>query len=241
MRLVQIRPFYFRAFCDNPPIVFNDNLTIFYGCNGAGKSSLSEALEWLLYGYTKRRRKGDEYSKNEYKGSYVHSACPTGTAPYVEAEIRLADGSTHIIRRIIKLNKAGLPLDQESALTIDGNPVGDFSSIGISYTEAHCPVIVQHGIQDFIHTRPIDRYRVISEALGLSELIGFKDALERAKIQRRNNPLPEVAQAKTIVAQLIARLKPLGLVAIATRWQSENYAVDSDYSAILDKARQFKW
>ncbi len=238
MRLIQINPFYFRAFCDNPPIVFNDNLTIFYGGNGAGKSSLSEALEWLFYGYTKRRRKGDEYSKNEYKGSYVHSACPVGTAPYVEAEIRLADGSTHFVRRTIKLNKAGLPLDQESVLTIDSNIVNDFSSINLSYSEAHCPVIVQHGIQDFIHTRPIERYRVISEALGLSDLVEFKDILERAKIQRRNNPPKEVAQAKVIVTQLTAKLKSIGLTTLAARWQSENYAIDADYSLILDKARE---
>ncbi len=233
MKLIQIKPFYFRAFGDNPAVVFNHNITIFYGGNGAGKSSLSEALEWLLYGYTKRRRKGDEYSRNEYKGSYVHIACPPITAPYVEAEIELSDGSTHFIRRTIKLDKAGLPLDQESTLSIDGDQVNDFSPIGITYTEAHCPVIVQHGIQDFIHTRPIDRYRVISEALGLSELVEFKDILDKAKNQRRNNPLPEVAQSKIIVTQLISKLKSIELNVLATRWQSEDYSIDSDYSLIL--------
>jgi len=238
MKLLQIKPFYFRAFCVSAPVVFNTSLTIFYGGNGAGKSSLSEALEWLLYGYTKRRRKGDEYSKNEYKGSYVHNACPTGTAPYVEAQVKLADGSIHLIRRTMKLNKAGLALDQESTLSVDNTPVADLSPINLAYTEAQCPVIVQHGIQDFIHMRPIDRYRVISEALGLSELVEFKDTLERAKIQRRNYPSTEVAQAKKIVAQLIANLKSVDLVTLATRWQLENYSVDADYSLILDKARE---
>ncbi|MBI4738251.1 AAA family ATPase [Candidatus Woesearchaeota archaeon] len=238
MKLLQIKPFYFRAFCDSAPVVFNDNLTIFYGGNGAGKSSLSEAVEWLFYGYTKRRRKGDEYSKNEYKGSYVHSACPTGTASYVEAEVRLADGSTHLMRRTIKLNRDGLPLDQESTLSIDGNPLADFTLLNLSFTEAHCPVIVQHGIQDFIHTRPIDRYRVISEALGLSELVEFKDVLERAKIQRRNNPTSEVAQAKAITGQLITKLRLVDLATLAARWQSESYSIDADYSLIFDKARE---
>jgi energy-coupling factor transporter ATP-binding protein EcfA2 len=238
MKLISIKPFFFRAFCDNPPITFNESLTIFYGENGAGKSSLSESLEWLLYGYTKRRRKGDEYSKNEYKGSYVHSACPTGTAPYVEAEIRLDDNSTHLVRRTIQLNKAGLPLDQDSTLSIDGNPVVDFSPIGVTYSEAQCPVIVQHGIQDFIHTRPIDRYRVISEALGLSELVEFKDILEKAKNYRRNNPSPELASAKTIVAQLTAKLETIELTGLAVQWRAENYSVDTDYTTILDKARE---
>lgn len=238
MKLLQIKPFYFRAFCDSDYIVFDQELTIFYGGNVTGKSSLSEAIEWLFYGYTKRRRKGNEYSKNEYKGSYVHTACPVHTAPYVEAEIKLIDNSTHLIRRTINLNKDGFPLDQESVLSIDSHPVSDFVSLNFSCTEAHCPVIVQHGIQDFIHTRPIDRYRVISETLGLSELVEFKDVLERAKNQCRNNPTPEVSRAKTIMQQLIPKLKSVGLSALASRWQSENYSVDTDYSLIFDKAHQ---
>ena len=238
MKINKVLPFYFRAFCDNIPVVFSDNLTIFYGCNGAGKSSLSEAVEWLLYGYTKRRKKGDEYSKNEYKGSYVHNACPKGVAPYVEAEIMLDDDSTHLIRRTIKLNKGGFPLDQETILSVDGNPVDDFKTIGLEYTEAHCPVIVQHGIQDFVHTRPIDRYRIISEALGLSDLVEFKDVLDKAKTSRRNNPPTDVAEAKTIVVQLISKLKMLDMAALATQWEVENYSIDSDYSLILDKGRE---
>jgi energy-coupling factor transporter ATP-binding protein EcfA2 len=237
MKLINIKPFYFRAFCDNPPINFNESLTIFYGENGTGKSSLSEAIEWLLYGYTKRRRKGDEYSRNEYKGSYVHCACPIGTAPYVEAKIELDDNSAHLIRRTIQLNKAGFPLDLESILSIDGNLVSDLSSIGIKYSEAHCPVIVQHGIQDFIHTKPIGRYRVISEALGLSELIEFKDILEKAKNQYRNNPTAEFATARTVVEQLIRKLDSIGLTELGDQWRSENYSVNADFTTILDKAR----
>lgn len=229
MKINKVSPFYFRAFCDNAPVVFSENLTIFYGGNGAGKSSFSESVEWLLYGYTKRRKKGDEYSKNEYKGSYVHNACPKGVAPYVGAEIVLDDGSIHLIRRTIKLNKSGNPLDQETHLSVDGNSVDDFKSIGLGYTEAQCPVIVQHGIQDFVHTRPIDRYRVISEALGLSDLVEFKDVLDKAKTFRRNNPSPDVAQAKTIAVQLISKLKMLDMTALATQWDAENYSIDSEY------------
>jgi hypothetical protein len=239
MRLIQIKPFYFRAFTDPPPIFFNDNLTIFYGGNGTGKSSLAEALEWLFYGYTKRRKKGDEYSKNEYKGSYVNINCPRHTAPYVEAKVRLTDGSTHRIRRTIKLDKSGSALDHSSVLSFNGAKCHPHSSIlSLSYTGAHCPVIVQHGIQDFIHTRPKDRYRLISEALGLSDLIEFKDALEKAKNFRRNNPLPEIREAKAIVTQLIKKLDFIGLTTVAERWKEENFSVDSDYAEILEKAHE---
>lgn len=238
MRIIYVKPFYFRAFCDTAPVLFNDILTIFYGANGTGKSSLSEALEWLFYGYTKRRRRGDEYSKTEYKGCYVHTSCPAGTAPYVEASITLPNGHTHLIRRTITLGKTGIPIDHESSLEIDGHPAENLSPIGITYTEAHCPVVVQQGIQDFIHTRPIDRYRVISEALGLSELVEFKDVLERAKNHRRNNPSPDVARARTTVAQLVSKARSVGLDAMAIRWQTETFVVDADYSEVLEEARK---
>ena len=102
MRLNKIKPYYFRAFGDNVPIAFAEHITIFYGGNGSGKSSFAEALEWLFYGHTKRRRKGDNYSKNEYKGSYINQGCPEGTIPYVEAEVTFRNGSSHCLKRIMK-------------------------------------------------------------------------------------------------------------------------------------------
>ncbi len=85
-----IRPHCFRAFGECDPIVFEDQLTIFFGGNASGKSSLAEAIEWLLLGYTTRRRKGDDLSKEEYRGSYARNMQNCPDTPFVEAKIRLA-------------------------------------------------------------------------------------------------------------------------------------------------------
>ena len=196
MRIKQLKPYYFRAFGDKKPIRFSDNLTIFFGNNGTGKSSLAEAIEWLFFGYTKRRRKGDSYSKNEYRGCYVHKGCPRGISPYVEADILLDNGEIHTLKRLMPLDNNKYPIDDKSIIYFDNQEVNSYYDKGIHYSESHCPVIVQHGIQDFIHTQPIERYRAISEALGLSELIGFKDILERAKNNFKNNPPYEVNFAR---------------------------------------------
>ncbi|MFC2054332.1 AAA family ATPase [Chloroflexota bacterium] len=238
MRLAQLRPHYFRAFGDNSAIRFSDNLTIFLGGNGSGKSSLAEALEWLFFGYTKRRRKGDEYSKNEYKGSYVHSACPIGEVPYAEATVVFPDGLEHLLKRTISLDTNGYPIDDSSEISFDGTRIQDFSDVGIIYNEAHCPIVVQHGIQDFIHTRPIDRYRSISEALGIADLVGFKDILEKSK-NRYRKELPErVVQAQNSLRQLTSSLRTVGLNDIASRWARGEVEVPSDYLVIQDKARE---
>ena len=186
MRLNELTPHFFRAFGNSAPIVFSEKITIFYGGNGSGKSSFAEALEWLFYGYTKRRRKGDNFSKNEYKDSYINKGCPTGDAPYVEANVTFRDGTAHILKRIMNIDDRGRIIETDMKLFVDENEVSDFLSLDVS-SDAQCPVVVQHGIQDFIHARPIDRYRTISEALGLADLTKFKDVLEKAKNQFKNN------------------------------------------------------
>jgi hypothetical protein len=238
MRIVQIKPHYFRAFGDSPPITFDNSLSIYYGANGTGKSSLAEAIEWLIYGFTKRRKKGDEYSKIEYRGSYVNSNCPQGNSPFVEADFIFGDGSTHTLRREIPLTPGGLPRDNESKFFCDGTPLEAISSLGIEVTEAHCPVIVQHGIQDFIHSRPIERYRVISEALGLNDLVVFKDVLAKAKNALRNNPSSPIAQARELLPALCDQLRIAKLDEIAARWEVSAINLTEDFSAIANRARE---
>jgi DNA repair exonuclease SbcCD ATPase subunit len=238
MQILALRPYYFRAFLDGPELRLSDQLTIFYGGNGTGKSSLAEAIEWLLFGYTTRRRKGDSYSKLEYQGSYVNKWWPGNELPFVEAKIKLADDSVHTIRRTMLIPGTGRLDDTDSQLSVDGDEGDDLSSLGIRYIEANSPIVVQHGIQDLIHTRPIDRYRAISETLGLAELVSFKDVLDKAKNRYRNELPSEVVQARQVVRQSAATLRKLGLEAVAKRWQDENIDPEQDYDLILGKARE---
>ena len=230
-----IRPHCFRAFGRCDPIVFEDQLTVFFGGNGSGKSSLAEAIEWLLLGYTTRRRKGDDLSKEEYRGSYARNMQNCPETPFVEAKIRLSDSTTHLIRRTMTVPTSGRFDDMQSELTIDGVPA-DFSDIGLSVLPVYNPVVTQHGIQDFIHTRPIDRYRAISDALGLTDLVAFKDALDSARSAYRNNPPDRVTKATSETRGLPSCLRDLGLEEIATRWSNQEYQVEEDYAEIVSAA-----
>jgi len=226
-----IRPHCFRAFGKCDPIVFEDQLTIFFGSNGSGKSSLAEAIEWLLLGYTTRRRKGDGLSKEEYRGSYARNMQNCPEIPFVEAKIRLSDDTTHLIKRTMILSTSGRFDDTQSELTIDGAP-GSFSDIGLSVLPVYNPVVTQHGIQDFIHTRPIDRYRAISDALGLTDLVAFKDTLDSARSAYRNSPPDLVTKAASEIGSLTSCLRDLGLTAIAVRWSDQDYHLEEDYTEI---------
>ena len=58
----------FRGFNQEKLIHFHPLLTLIYAPNSCGKTSITEAAEWLLYGSTSKVDRGE--SKDEYKGSY---------------------------------------------------------------------------------------------------------------------------------------------------------------------------
>ena len=199
MKLVRLKVRGFRAFNDEQTIDFDGDLVIYAGPNGSGKTAIGEALEWLLYGKTLKRIKGDEISKREYAGSYrnIHFRGPA--TPFVEGEIVHRAGRSHIIRR--ELND-----DESSALTIDNGPAEDLRQFGIG-TMYDRPLILQHTLQDFIFMKPKTRYEVLSAMLGLESLIEFRNAVESAKNELSKRLPASVVEAQTRSTALLASFK----------------------------------
>lgn len=175
MRLVGLKVAGFRGFNDEQTIDLDAKLVIYFGPNGSGKTSVGEAIEWLFYGRTIKRVKGDEISKREYEGSYRNTHYHGAVDPFVEAQIKDASGAFHTIRR--ELNA-----DESSKLTIDGKPVAALKQFGIGNLYDR-PLILQHTLQDFIFMKPKTRYEVLSAMLGLEPLIDFRSAVETAKTE----------------------------------------------------------
>jgi energy-coupling factor transporter ATP-binding protein EcfA2 len=196
MRLRALTVEGFRGFCDRQLIQFSGELTIVYGPNGTGKTSLGEALEWLLYGRTSKRQRGDEVSKTEYRESYrnIHFAGPG--KPSVGLEIELPGGTQCVLRR--ELND-----DETSGLMLNGAPCADFSQVGV-ISEFDRPMILQHTLQDFIHMEPKRRYRALSSIMGLEDLITFRghvDTLQGRSGYARGKP-PRVQKAREFFDRL---------------------------------------
>ena len=87
MRLLSLTVRNFRGFGSaGAPIALDADLILMFGPSGFGKTSLAEAIEWLFYGTTRRRLRGDSYSKNEYdwivsKRSRRHARRSVGDRP----------------------------------------------------------------------------------------------------------------------------------------------------------------
>jgi chromosome segregation ATPase len=210
MRLINLTIRNFRGFgSTGETIPLEGDLLLFFGPNGFGKTSLAEAIEWLFYGMTKRRRQGDGYSRSEYSNSFanVHGGTPTEVTATVEIAGR---------RRVLSRR---LGPGEASTTFVDGTPAA-FSTVNVSPIEAFYPVVAQHGLQTFIHSKPKDRRDAICAAFGLDELTALKNALDSARASFQRTPPRSVSDARR---DLAAQARTLAEIAetqeLARRWQ----------------------
>ena len=187
MRFTSLNICGFRGFNDAQPLDLSDPIAVFEGPNGSGKTSIGEAMEWLLYGKTLKRTKGDELSKREYAGCYKNTHYSGAALPFVEATLEDQTGRTHTIRRELKA-------DETSTLKVDGAVAQDLEAFGID-TVYDRPLILQHTLQNFIFMKPKARYEVLSAMMGLEPLITFRNTVEAAKTEFGRRLPANVTQA----------------------------------------------
>jgi DNA repair exonuclease SbcCD ATPase subunit len=228
MRLAKIKPTYFRGFGDCDWIDMSSDLVLISGPNGYGKTGIAETIEWLLYGKTRKREKGENLSSRDYQNSYRNIHAPSGIITKVEATLNQADGTSVNLCRELRDNES-------SEEFIEGTPAL-FSSLGIVSDALYCPVIAQDNLQDFIHSRPKDRRNKISEMLGIEALIRFKAVLDRTRALIRVQPLVPLESYPTSLYKARIQFDRIIEVMennedtdkIAIRWGIDNFSIDSD-------------
>ena len=102
---------------------------------------------------------------------------------------------------------------------VDGTPAA-FSTINVSPIEAFYPVVAQHGLQTFIHSKPKDRRDAICAAFGLDELTALKNALDSARSSFQRSPPRSVTDARRELAAQARTLAEINETQdLARRWQ----------------------
>jgi hypothetical protein len=134
-------------------------LTLIYGPNSYGKTSISEAFEWLLYGVTSKVERAD--SKEEYRGSCRNRHLPEGMTPFVKAVFLLENKRTEFCSELTE--------DDETTRFVDGQKVNTWP-----FTEdlstAPRPFILQHALKYLLLVKPDERFQGFARLLGLEEL-----------------------------------------------------------------------
>ncbi|MDH5646008.1 MAG: AAA family ATPase [Candidatus Heimdallarchaeota archaeon] len=161
MKLSKITICGFRGFNKKKEILIDNNLTIIYGPNSYGKTSISEAMEWLLFGNTSKFENNIS-GKTEFKGSYRNIHHPSDEPAFVEVEFFKEDGMKCKIKgELTNTEKITKYIDDQE---VDSWPWENPKSITYS------PFILQHALQDLLLTKPVDRYEKFSKILGTHSL-----------------------------------------------------------------------
>ena len=169
-RLKRLEVVGFRAFGANrQELDFEKNLAVIYAPNSHGKTSLAEAIEFLLTGATSRRVLVAS-AVREFADALRNAHVTTGTEVAVRATIETADGACHLVERKLLTDYTGRD-DCTSMLTIDGQCAKDVASLGIALAQPPlaAPVLMPHcGFRKFwrVNSGNSDHWRGPCHATG---------------------------------------------------------------------------
>ncbi len=218
----------FRGFNEERSIDFHPCLTLIYGPNSYGKTSISEALEWLLYGVTSKVERAD--SKEEYRGSYRNRHLPKESTPFVRAVFLKKNKRTEL--------RSELTEGDEARRFVDGHEVDHWPLLQ-DLSVMPRPFILQHALKYLLLVGPDERFQGFAKLLGLEDL----DQIQRNVVSLCTKPeacIPtEVGMFLTKIASLESRLaNQPSLMTIHNLYKKEKGGFSELYTAIAVECRQ---
>ena len=193
----------FRGFADPTTLSFDASAVLLWGPNGSGKTSIFDAIQWLLAGSVPRLdsyrlRKNDEYLTNSYR---------SGSPARVEALFQAGDAVLRAIRRgtsaasTLEVFHNGIETSGSAAEAVlsaylirDNAPLRE-----VLYSSA---LLQQDDLRQLLRTKPDERYRQLQRILGLEVL----DQFERFSVARKSAAKEEVRAAQSALDRARAAL-----------------------------------
>ena len=188
----------FRGFNKIQSIDFHDRLTLIYGPNSYGKTSISESFEWLLYGLTSKVENAPSIA--EFKGSYRNRHFPSSETPFVRLRFSTCSGD------LVFTSEHFSPDEFQKFVGEDDKKIKiDFWPLEQELYDIPKPFILQHALQNLLMAKPGERFQ------GFTTLIGFDvlDEMQTNVISFCTKPkLPnEVVSLRNKVGVLLENLE----------------------------------
>ena len=213
-------------------------LSVVHGGNSVGKSSLAEAMEFLLTGRSSRRDLLGG-AKTEYHGSLSNAHLPAGeTEVWVAAGLRAQDGQVHTVRRDLLCDFAQ-GTECQSRLLVDGVECGDLAAFGLAPAAGSAlgaPVLLAHTLRHVLSTLPKDRVNYFKSLLSLTDLDAVRDRVVEAR--RRLAARPQTQGSRTLEALAGSPFRSVAGLNRATVPATEAEVVALVHDALLDSGAQ---
>ena len=133
-RLTRLEVAGFRASRESPGARLREEPAVIYAPNSHGKTSLAEAIEFLLTGSTSRRLLVSS-AVREFADALRNAHLAAGGEVIVRATVEAANGHRHEIERKLLTDYTSRG-ECTSLLRIDGQDAKDASSLGIALAQA---------------------------------------------------------------------------------------------------------
>lgn len=168
----------FRGFNARAEFDLDASIVLAHGPNGMGKTSLFDAMQWLLLGQLARvgdvrLRRTEEHIVNAYR--------PGGTAT-VEAHVRLVGKRVHLSRTgdrsgssLVWSETGREPLYGDAAEEALEDAFSASERMDLQTSLTACGLLQQDASRLVLKSKPSDRFAIFSQLLGLSDLERFED------------------------------------------------------------------
>ncbi|HXI82607.1 MAG TPA: ATP-binding protein [Verrucomicrobiae bacterium] len=226
MKLKRLTIAGFRGFNTERSIDFHEKLTIIAAPNSHGKTSISEAMEFLLYGATSKVEKAD--SKEEYKDSYRNRHFPVDKPAHIDATFGMAENAELRLR---------VEIDTDATIRrfVDGKFVENWPFHGVLLSTAR-PFVLQHALKYLLLVPPSERFQGFARLIGLNAIDDTFQALISLCTKPTVSLPPEGQQILNGLETLEARVKTVPeLKKVATSLKRGVESVVDTYSLIEDR------
>lgn len=180
VRLKSLRVHGFRSFGQEPQaLLIDSDIAVVWGPNSQGKTSLAEAIEFLLTGKIVRREMLAS-AQDEFADSLRNAHLPDATPVVISADVLDGAGQPRSITRTLTQDYQRRQ-DCSSQLHIDGVPAVqadlDALGLGLSQPPLSAPILTQHTLAYLFSARPQDRANYFKSVLEVTDLEDFRTAV----------------------------------------------------------------
>ena len=204
--LLNIELAHFRGVRDSQKIDLSNKINIFYGFGSSGKTTLAEAIEWVLTGQLARYRANTTGQTSELKNCIKNSLASVENESFVSIEILVSD-TTYKLKRVLQNDYNGTNNSAcTSALYQNDVLIEQSDCILSSILIEQPPVLMQHSIGDFIRTKPDERVKYFESLLGIDEL---SELIRQATINQEEIDSIENPQTENVFFNLLKEMQAL--------------------------------